>query len=385
MKTYLVGGAVRDSLLGEPVTERDWVVVGSTPETLLKLGYEQVGKDFPVFLHPQTHEEYALARTERKTGKGYSGFECHASPDVTLIEDLKRRDLTINAIAKAENGALIDPFNGQKDLDNGLLRHVSPAFQEDPVRILRIARFAARFAHRGFKVAHDTHALMKKMVTNGEVDALVPERVWKECERALKLPNPERFFEVLYRCGALSRIFPELAGLFPETVASSHDKQNQVSTEIAALERLKVATALYPEAEKCGLIRFAALLQPLSENVLKQLLKRMKIPNEYAELSCLIIVHYPACCQHPVNTASDLLSLLQNLDTFRRPQRFALFLDICCAILGEMNPDCVQQLQQAQALASQVEAKQFVAQGLRGGEIKQALFAARQEVLKNLL
>ena len=198
MDTYLVGGAVRDRLLGLPVRERDWVVVGATVEDMLAQGYQQVGKDFPVFLHPETHEEYALARTERKSGHGYRGFTVHADPDVTLEEDLKRRDLTINAMAETADGQLIDPFHGEEDLRNGLLRHVSPAFVEDPVRILRVARFAARFARQGFKVAHETNRLMRKMVDNGEIDYLVPERVWAELEKALHTDNPEKFFQVLH-------------------------------------------------------------------------------------------------------------------------------------------------------------------------------------------
>ncbi len=208
MKTYLVGGAVRDELLGLPVRERDWVVVGATAAQMLDLGYRQVGRDFPVFLHPETHEEHALARTERKTAPGYRGFVVHAEPDVTLEEDLLRRDLTINAMARDEAGGLIDPFNGRADLEARLLRHVSPAFAEDPVRILRVARFAARFAHLGFRVADETRALMRRMVAAGEVDALVPERVWQEMERALGEGSPATFFEVLRDCGALAVLFP---------------------------------------------------------------------------------------------------------------------------------------------------------------------------------
>jgi tRNA nucleotidyltransferase (CCA-adding enzyme) len=205
VEIYLVGGAVRDKLLGIEPKDRDWVVVGATPQQMLELGYQAVGKDFPVFLHPETKEEYALARTERKTAPGYHGFEFHAAPEVTLEEDLIRRDLTINAMAMDEAGNLIDPFNGQEDLENGRLRHVSNAFVEDPVRILRIARYAARFAKWGFRVAHSTHALMKKMVASGEVDALVAERVWQELERALGEEAPQRFFEVLRNCGGTVR------------------------------------------------------------------------------------------------------------------------------------------------------------------------------------
>lgn len=209
MKIYLVGGAVRDELLGIPYHEKDWVVVGATAEEMLAKGYRQVGKDFPVFLHPKTNEEYALARTERKVSKGYTGFTFNAAPEVTLEEDLQRRDLTINAIAKAEDGTIIDPFHGREDLQNKILRHVSPAFSEDPVRILRIARFAARYGD--FTIAPETLALMKQMVVSGEVDALVPERVWKEWQRALSEKHPEKFFEVLAACGAMAILFPEIS------------------------------------------------------------------------------------------------------------------------------------------------------------------------------
>ena len=214
MQIYLVGGAVRDQLLGLEVVERDWVVVGASVEQMLALGYQQVGKDFPVFLHPETKEEYALARTERKTGSGYTGFSVHAAADVTLEEDLQRRDLTINAMAQTDSGQIIDPFDGQADLAQGVLRHVSPAFSEDPVRILRAARFAARFGRWGFHVAHSTNRLMRAMVAAGEIDALVPERVWKETQRALATEQPLRFFQALLGCNAFTRLFPELAPLF---------------------------------------------------------------------------------------------------------------------------------------------------------------------------
>jgi tRNA nucleotidyltransferase (CCA-adding enzyme) len=223
MKAYLVGGAVRDALLGRPVKERDWVVVGETPESMLTKGYKPVGKDFPVFLHPTTREEYALARTERKTAPGYHGFAIHAAADVTLEQDLLRRDLTINAMAQDEQGALIDPYGGRKDLESRRLRHVSPAFSEDPVRILRLARFAARFAPLGFTVATDTRALMSDMVVAGEVDALVPERVFAELSKALEEDTPSVFFAVLRDCSALARLFPEIDALFDCRPIPSHD------------------------------------------------------------------------------------------------------------------------------------------------------------------
>ncbi len=214
MNIYLVGGAVRDSLLNLPVTEQDWVVVGATPEQLLKLGYQQVGKDFPVFLHPVSHEEYALARTERKSGQGYTGFTCYAAPDVTLEDDLLRRDLTVNAIARSADGEFIDPYHGKQDLENRVLRHVSDAFGEDPLRVLRVARFAARFAYLGFTIAPETMSLMSNMAQSGELSALTPERVWKETEKALKTQSPHVYFQVLRDCGALAVLFPEIERLF---------------------------------------------------------------------------------------------------------------------------------------------------------------------------
>ncbi|VTR54754.1 Multifunctional CCA protein [Serratia fonticola] len=217
MKTYLVGGAVRDTLLNLPVVDHDWVVVGATPADLLALGYQQVGKDFPVFLNPQTHEEYALARTERKSGQGYTGFTCYAAPDVTLEEDLLRRDLTINAMARGDDGVLVDPYNGKADLDARLLRHVSDAFGEDPLRVLRVARFAARFASLGFTVAPETSALMQQMAESGELASLTAERVWKETEKALQSQSPQVYFQVLRDCGALKVLFPEIDALFWRT------------------------------------------------------------------------------------------------------------------------------------------------------------------------
>ncbi len=214
MKIYLVGGAVRDTLLNLPVVDHDWVVVGATPADLLALGYQQVGKDFPVFLNPQTHEEYALARTERKSGQGYTGFTCYAAPDVTLEEDLLRRDLTINAMARGDDGVLVDPYNGKADLDARLLRHVSDAFGEDPLRVLRVARFAARFASLGFTVAPETSALMQQMAESGELASLTAERVWKETEKALQSQSPQVYFQVLRDCGALKVLFPEIDALF---------------------------------------------------------------------------------------------------------------------------------------------------------------------------
>ncbi|NOX91180.1 MAG: multifunctional CCA addition/repair protein, partial [Gammaproteobacteria bacterium] len=259
MEIYLVGGAVRDTLLGLEPKEHDWVVVGATPEQLESQGYKQVGKDFPVFLHPKTHEEYALARTERKTAPGYHGFAIHAAPDVTLEEDLLRRDLTVNAIAQTADGQLIDPFNGQQDLADKRLRHVSPAFSEDPIRILRVARFAARFAHLGFNIAPETGELMRDMVNAGEVDALVAERVWTETERALGEKNPARFFEVLRDCGALEKLFPEIERLFGVPQPEKHHPE--IDTGVHTLMVLEQAARLSADTR----VRFAALVHDLGK------------------------------------------------------------------------------------------------------------------------
>ena len=257
MQTYLVGGAVRDELLGIAPRERDWCVVGATPDEMLAAGYRQVGKDFPVFLHPDTGEEYALARTERKTAPGYHGFEFDTSPDVTLEEDLGRRDLTINALARDADGKLVDPFNGKADLEAKLLRHVSAAFREDPVRILRAARFAARFARLGFSIADDTLALMREMVADGEADALVPDRVWKEMDNALGEDDPQVFFEVLRECGALAAVFPEIDALFG--IPQPPKWHPEIDCGVHVMMVVKQAALLSAEKD----VRFAALVHDL--------------------------------------------------------------------------------------------------------------------------
>ncbi len=304
MKIYLVGGAVRDQLLGVPVKERDWVVVGATPEDMLAAGFRQVGKDFPVFLHPKTNEEYALARTERKVGRGYTGFEFDVSPQVTLEEDLKRRDLTINAMAQTPEGAIIDPYHGREDLAKKILRHVSSAFIEDPVRILRVARFNARF---DFDVAPETLKLMRTMVEQGEVDALVAERVWKEVERALGESYPENFFAVLIACSAFTVLFPQM--IFSKT-------------ELTALRQAVMFSNNPP-------IRFAALLHTLSEFEIQALSDRYRIPAHYRELAILVSKYLPHYQTAKTLTAEELLELLQSTDAFRRFERFKNFLLAC--------------------------------------------------------
>jgi len=339
MKTYLVGGAVRDELLDYPHKEKDWVVVGATPEEMLAAGFQQVGKDFPVFLHPETKEEYALARTERKTSPGYKGFDVHATPEVTLEQDLLRRDLTINAIAKDEAGEIIDPFNGLQDIHDRILRHVSPAFSEDPVRILRVARFAARYLHLGFIVADETMQLMKQMVADGEVDALVPERVWQEMEKALGERSPSRFIEVLRDCGALERILPELDRLFG--VPQPEEHHPEVDTGIHTLMVLQQACRL---SDDTG-VRFAALMHDLGKGVTPEsewphhieheargadivldVCKRLRVPNEYrdlAERTARFHLHYHRALELKPST---VVKTLEQLDAFRKPQRFEKFL-----------------------------------------------------------
>src|SRR5262249_16616922 len=301
VKAYIVGGAVRDELLGRQVKDRDWVVVGATPEEMIAKGFKPVGKDFPVFLHPQTHEEYALARTERKSGRGYKGFTVHAAPDVTLEDDLRRRDLTINAMAKEpETGALIDPFHGKDDLKKGILRHVSEAFAEDPVRILRVARFAARF---GFRVARETMALMREMVTSGEADYLVPERVWQEFARGLAEPHPEKMFEVLEACGLADKLLGAVKPVLP-------------------------LLAVSPKANPSGPARFAVLAGPHREAEVEGVSARLKTPNEVRELALLACRNRVALRAAPEATAPALLELLKRTDAFRRPERFAELLEV---------------------------------------------------------
>jgi tRNA nucleotidyltransferase (CCA-adding enzyme) len=369
MNTYLVGGAVRDKLLGLKVKDRDWLVVGSSVEAMLKAGYIQVGKDFPVFLHPNSKEEYALARTERKTAAGYTGFTLFASPDVTLEEDLKRRDLTINALAEAADGTLIDLFNGEQDLHDGVLRHISPAFQEDPVRILRIARFAARFGQWNFHVAHGTNALMKKMVKNGEVNALVPERVWQELAKALSEPQPHRFFNVLQGCNALQPIFPELASLFPEN-DTAHGKPKSPSTALKTLEVIAQKT-------DNPILRWAAFLHHLPAE--QHPTKRLRIPKDYSELAYLIAQYPP---QDATLSPTQTAELLDNLDAYRRTPRFIEYLNLCQLL---SNSSTSQYLEKAYAIAKTVQAQTFVKQGLKGKQIKEAMHTAHIQKINNII
>ncbi len=400
MQIYLVGGAVRDQLLNRKVKERDWVVVGSTPEAMLAQGYRQVGKDFPVFLHPETSEEYALARTERKTAPGYHGFAIHASADVTLEEDLLRRDLTINAIAQNNDGSLIDPFNGQQDLQDRVLRHVSPAFAEDPVRILRLARFAARFAHLNFTVADETMQLMRAMVEAGEVDALVAERVWAELDKALAEQTPSRFFEVLRECGALAKLFPEIDALFGVPQPPKHHPE--IDTGLHTMMVLQQAVRLSEDKS----VRFAALVHDLGKgttpknewpkhhcheqrgvNLVKALCERFRVPNEHKELALLVTQYHGKYHRAEEMRPETILRLLEDCDALRRPERFELFL-LACEADSRGRPGFETQhyiqvdiLKAAHEAARSVTAQPFVAQGLKGQEIKEAMQKARRQAI----
>jgi tRNA nucleotidyltransferase (CCA-adding enzyme) len=358
VEIYLVGGAVRDQLLGLPVKEKDWVVVGATPQQMLDLGFRQVGKDFPVFLHPETQDEYALARTERKTGRGYTGFTCYAAPDVTLEEDLKRRDLTINAMAQMVNGEIIDPYGGLQDLQNKTLRHVSFAFVEDPLRILRVARFAARFPD--FEIHPTTLELMKQMVKNGEVNDLVAERVWQELVRALQEPQPQRFFEVLENCGALFILFPALANN---------------SESIKVLTQAAVSSSL-------PLIRFAALMHNLDKNSLEELSTLYRIPREFRDLAMMVIEYQSMYQQVLQLSAEQLLEMLERLDAFRRPERFFQFL-IVCEILetSEHAQHKSLYIKNVLAAAKSVNISEFINQGLKGQSIATAIHKQRVAVI----
>ncbi len=400
MRVYLVGGAVRDRLLGLPVGERDWVVVGATPEELVRRGYQSVGREFPVFLHPQTHEEYAVARLERKVAPGYRGFTTQFSPAVTLEEDLRRRDLTINAMAESEAGEVIDPYGGQADLAARRLRHVSEAFVEDPVRILRVARFAARFAALGFTVADDTLQLMQRMTAAGEVSALVPERVWQETERALGEARPEVFFETLRACGALAVIFPELDALFG--VPQPPRWHPEVDTGVHVMLALRYAA----DAGAPAAVRFAVLAHDLGKArtprahwpshhgheelgvpLIEALCERLKVPNGHRELAVLAGRYHTRVHRAGELKAATLLTLLENCDALRRPERFAELLLACEAdARGRTGLESapypqVAYLQQVRAAAAAVALTEEERRGLRGAEIGAELRRRRLEAI----
>ncbi|WP_394199991.1 multifunctional CCA addition/repair protein [Shewanella waksmanii] len=396
MKIYLVGGAVRDALLSLPIKDRDYMVVGATPEQMLAQGYQQVGKDFPVFLHPKTQQEYALARTERKTAKGYSGFSCYAAPDVTLEQDLIRRDLTINAIAQDDEGNLYDPYGGQQDIANKTLRHVSEAFVEDPLRVLRVARFAARFAHLGFTIADETMALMRTMANNGELDALTPERVFQELDKALATQSPQVFLQVLRDCGALAILFNEIDQLFG--VPQPAKWHPEIDTGVHTLLVLAQASQLSDDKA----VRFAALVHDLGKAatpeamwpkhhghgqkglpLIKQLCSRVKVPNEYRDLALLVSDQHQNIHNAFELRAETLLKILDKADVWRKPQRLTQLL-LCCEadIKGrtgfeDQSYPQAEYVLNAYRAANEVPVKAIIEAGYQGAEIKVQLQNAR--------
>jgi tRNA nucleotidyltransferase (CCA-adding enzyme) len=404
MEIYLVGGAVRDRLLGRPYTEHDYVVVGALPDDLVALGYRPVGKDFPVFLHPQTGEQYALARTERKTGPGYYGFATHFSPDVTLEEDLARRDLTINAMAQMADGTIVDPYGGRRDLDARLLRHVSPAFVEDPLRVLRVARFAARFAPLGFAVAPDTLELMQRIVASGELQALVSERVWVETERALGEDRPAVYFEVLRSCGALAQVFPEIEALFG--VPQPQKWHPEIDTGVHTMQVLEVAASLSRETT----VRFAALAHDLGKGLtprdqwpghigheasgallIEQMAGRLRMPNEHRELAVLVARHHARVHRVAEQRPGTILELLEMTDAFRRGDRFERFLLACEADARGRGPELrlapypqAALLRSVLAAASAVRLPAEVLAQEKGPIIAERLRAARIAAIRSL-
>jgi tRNA nucleotidyltransferase (CCA-adding enzyme) len=411
MKAWLVGGAVRDALLKLPVTERDWVVTGATPEDMAAAGYKPVGKDFPVFLHPETKEEHALARTERKSGRGYHGFTFHTGAEVTLEEDLVRRDLTVNAMARDEDGRLVDPYGGQRDLQARVLRHVSPAFGEDPVRILRVARFAARYAPLGFTIAGETMALMRQMVEAGEADALVPERVWKETERALAGDGrviagyrPGAYFQVLHDCGALARVMPELAAL--SGVPQRADYHPEVDTLVHTLMCVDGAARMgFPLP-----VRIAALLHDLGKAatpqqewpshrqheergvpLVEQFCARLRVPNAQRDLALAVTRDHLRVHRALELRASTLLDLIERFNGFRRGEFFDQALDAClCDARGRLGKEQseypqVDYLRRMRLLAAEVQAPEVVRDGYEGPAVGEELRRRRIQRLKQHL
>jgi tRNA nucleotidyltransferase (CCA-adding enzyme) len=403
MQVYLVGGAVRDRLLGRPVKERDFVVVGARPEELEAQGFAPVGREFPVFLHPQTHEEYALARLERKVAPGYRGFTTQFSPDVTLEEDLRRRDLTINAMAQTPSGEIIDPYGGQRDLEARLLRHVSAAFVEDPVRVLRVARFAARYAELGFRVAEETAALMRAMTDSGELSALVPERVWQETERALGESRPEVYFETLRQCGALQVIFPEIAALFG--VPQPPRWHPEIDTGVHVMLALRYAA----QAGFSTRVRFAVLMHDLGKArtspeqwpshrgheeagvpVIESLCARLKVPNGFRDIAVLTSRHHALVHRARELRPATVLKVLEASDAFRRPERFEEMVSACEAdargragLEGRPYPQA-DLFRRAYATAAAVTLSESERQGLQGAAVGERLHEKRLAAIKAL-
>ncbi|WP_394129675.1 multifunctional CCA addition/repair protein [Shewanella maritima] len=403
MQVYLVGGAVRDQLLDLPVKDKDFVVVGSTPQAMIDQGFTQVGRDFPVFLHPKTHQEYALARTERKSGSGYQGFICHADESVTLEQDLLRRDLTINAIAQDEQGNYYDPYNGLEDINNRTLRHVSAAFSEDPLRVLRVARFAARFSTQGFTIAPDTMSLMKQMVASGELEQLTPERVWQEIDKVLSGATPHVFFDVLKSCGALKVILPEIDALFG--VPQPAQWHPEIDSGIHTLLVLEQASLLSHSVS----VRFAALTHDVGKAVtpqsmwpkhhghgqkgiaiIKRLCQRLRVPNHIRDLAVLVSDQHQNIHNALQLRAETVLKIFDKADVWRKPERLPDLL-ICCQadaqgrtgfettpyIEADYLNDCFSQ-------ASSVDVKAIIAAGFKGAEIKQQIANQRLEIIQTV-
>ncbi len=401
MKTYLVGGAVRDELLGIPYNEKDWVVVGSTPDELLALNYEQVGKDFPVFLHPKTHEEYALARTEKKAGHGYHGFDVHYDPDVTLEQDLLRRDLTINAIAKDNNGKLIDPYNGVEDLNNRILRHVSNAFIEDPLRVLRVARFHAKLHHLGFSIAEQTFTLLKEISISGELKLLAAERVWTELQKGLATQAPDIFIKTLYQCGALTELIPELDKLY-------HLSDNLKDAEPVIGKRIENALEHAAKRNLSIRIRWAIICHALENNLRPKNLvakviinpqretsntvllnQRLKVPNDFTRVSELGSYLIDIIIQANKANPNRTVELLDSCDAWRRPDHFNdILLMAECLISSDSNNNeayaSLTFLRQAHEICKGVSAKEFIDNGLAGPEVGEAIFNARKVIVSGL-
>lgn len=400
MQIYLVGGAVRDALLNIAIKDKDWVVVGSTPTELINLGYSQVGADFPVFLHPKTKEEHALARTERKSGSGYQGFICDFNPDITLEEDLLRRDLTINAMAQNVDGSIVDPYNGQQDIENKKLRHVSDAFSEDPLRVLRVARFAARFAHLGFTIATETIELMRDIAANGELAHLTPERVWQETERALGESQPWVYFQALRECNALAIIFPELDRLFGVPQPEKHHPE--IDCGIHTLMVLEQASRLSSDVN----VRWASLLHDLGKGLTREeilpshhgheqtgealvieLNQRLKTPNEFKDLSRLVCVYHTHVHRAFELKPQTLLKVFNKIDLWRKPERLQQILIACKAdSRGRTGFEDVEytQVEYITVIANaclNVTAKQFVEQEITGKAIGEAIAKKRLEVI----
>ena len=401
MQIYKVGGAVRDRLLGRTVSEVDWVVVGASAEQMLELGYRPVGADFPVFLHPQTGEEYALARTERKSGRGYGGFTFHASPDVTLEQDLIRRDLTVNAMAEDDQGNLIDPYNGQQDLEARILRHVSPAFAEDPLRVLRVARLAARYAPLGFSVAPETLMLMRQLAESGELAHLTAERSWKEISRALMEPRPDVFVQVLRDCGALAALLPEVDDLFGVPQPQAHHPEIDTGEHVLSVLRQCA------EHDQPLNVRWASLLHDVGKGLtpedqwprhiaheqkglrlIQAINERCKAPRDCAELAMLVGEFHTHGHRALELRPSTLLELLQRFDVFRRPQRFAEFVAACemdargrLGLEQREYPQGAYLLGAAEA-ARQVPVKPLLEKGFKGAELGEALNRERLQALK---